>query len=103
VYRDEYHATFRLPGSSLSPGKWHIYLQAGTSGLDYMASLSGINRYGAQLRLFFGAYGGPMDGFDTNQFLIGQPMPIIASLTDMKGPVLGARGGLTWSIPMGRA
>ncbi len=56
-----------------------------------MASLSGINRLGAQLRLFFGAYGGDLDGFPTNQFPIGKPMPIIASLTDMKGPVLDAR------------
>ncbi len=87
INRDEYHATFRLP--RLAPGTWTIYLRA-YNELGYRATLSGINRYGAQLQLFFGAYGMTYE-LDTNQFLLNQPVPIIASLTDMKGSVLEAQ------------
>lgn len=98
INRGDYHATFRLP--YLNPGKWTIQLTADT-GLNYTASLSGINRYGAQLRLFFGGYGGVLDGLSTNQFLVNQPIPIIASLTDKKGPLLGATITATVEHPDG--
>ncbi|MBN1304196.1 MAG: VWA domain-containing protein, partial [Anaerolineales bacterium] len=86
INRDEYHATFRL--SKLAPGDWTIFLAADTD-LAYRATLSGINRYGAQLRLFFGDFGEVYE-LDTNQFLLNEPVPILASLTDMKGPLLEA-------------
>lgn len=87
INRDKNHATFRLP--KLASGLWTINLKADTN-LAYRATLSGISRYGAQLRLFIGAYGQVYE-LPTNQFLLNQPIPIIASLTDMKGPILEAQ------------
>ena len=86
---EDTYATFRVPW--LIPGEWHINLQAGEADLEYLVVLSGRKRQGAQLRLYFGAYGGLHDGMQTNQFLVSQPMPILASLTDLGGPICEAR------------
>ncbi len=83
------HATFRVP--VLADGSWDVTLSDGGGGSDVLVILSGVNKQGAQMRLFFGAYGGAQYPFSTNQFLVGQTMPILVSLTDRKGAVLGAR------------
>ncbi len=100
VYTGGQHVTFHL--GKLDPGTWHLQLDAASGSPQYQAILSGHNRQGAQLRLFLGSYNGPQAGTPgPNQYLVGQPMPIFASLTDSKGPVLGARVMATIQHPDG--
>ena len=89
ILTDSSHVTIRSP--RIIPGTWQMKLST-ESGIDtYLASLSGMVRHGAHLSVYLGAYGVPGGSLNVNQVLPGQPMPIYASLTDIKGPILGAR------------
>jgi hypothetical protein len=91
IFSDANHVTVRDP--VLQPGVWTLHISNGASGDSLvLAVLSGVNRQGVQMRLFFGNYNPTLVELpNTNQFLVGQPMPIQALLTDLKGPVPGAK------------
>lgn len=76
---------------TIDAGTWTIELRAASGSPDWLGILSGRNEQGAALEIYFSQQDG--DAYLQNQngiFMRGLPMTILASLTDQKGPVLGA-------------
>ncbi len=84
IIKDSTHVAYHM--EKLDPlGNWTLLIAAPKGrNLDYVASLSARTR-GAQMELFLGQNSSP-----ESKFMVGVPMPIIAILTDKKGPIQGA-------------
>lgn len=100
VFSTPTHVVVQLP--ALSTGTWEVRLQALAGAPEYLATLSGKNREGASLALWFGQYHDDGRARALNGiFLRGLPMPILASLGDKLGPVRGANVEATIEHPDG--
>jgi Mg-chelatase subunit ChlD len=91
IFSDSTHAVFQL--SSINQlGAWQLrIINQQTNTLDYVASLSARGYKNIKMRLFFGQLNTDPAAQEMRKlFLKGLPMPILVSLTDLKGPVLGA-------------
>jgi Mg-chelatase subunit ChlD len=73
---------------NLTPGDWKVTLSALSGSPEWIGFLSGRNLQGAQMKLYFGQFAGQGA---PSLFMRGLPMPLLATLTDQKGPVLGAK------------
>jgi Mg-chelatase subunit ChlD len=102
IFNDGSHVTVRV--GTLTPGTWTVNLSAAAGSPNFLGSLSGRNRQGAELDTWFGQYTNPSAVFGEPPgplFVIGQPMPILASLGDSKGPIAGATISATVEHPDG--
>lgn len=96
VYTTASHTVAQV--GNLQPGTWTITLTPTSGTPNWVGFLSGKDQQGAQLKLAFGQYAGiGAPGL----FMRGLPMPIIISLTDAKGVVLGAKVYATVEHPDG--
>lgn len=98
IFSTPTHVVVQVP--TLTPGTWEVRLQALAGAPDYLGVLSGKNRQGASLAIWFG------QNHDDGRaralhgiFLRGLPMPILASLADTQGPVGGANVEATIEHP----
>ncbi len=84
------HIVYRIP--SMEDGDWTLRVEnTGTQSVTAQCVVSGRNRQGVQARLHFTQFHGSSTAYDADGlFLRGLPMPVIATLTDGSGPVLGA-------------
>jgi Mg-chelatase subunit ChlD len=91
IFSDDTHAVFQL-ASIDQLGAWQLrIINQQTNTLDYVASLSARGYKNLKMRLFFGQLNTDPAAQEMRKlFLKGLPMPILVSLTDLKGPVLGA-------------
>jgi hypothetical protein len=91
ILSDNTHAVFQLPQIDMA-GDWRLEVKNGSGGdLPYTAAFSAKGYKGVKMQLFFGQT--PADPLGTTLdkvFLKGMPMPVIAVLTSINGPVLGA-------------
>ncbi len=92
VFADNTHATFQLEKIDQT-GVWRLRLtNSSGDALEFAAAFSAKNAQGAKLRLYFGQnITDPSAESLNRQFLRGVPMPVLATLTDRKGPVRGAK------------
>jgi hypothetical protein len=89
IFEDSTHIVFHL--GTLSQGTWRVELQSTGAASRYVGILSGRDQGGAQVDLYFGQGHSEVRASSLNgKFLRGLPMPILVSLTDSKGPILGA-------------
>ncbi|NOZ72000.1 MAG: VWA domain-containing protein [Chloroflexi bacterium] len=73
-------------------GNWKVEIEGARGITDYMLILSGRNRQGARMQLYFGQYHNDTSLYAQNgRFLRGLPMPILAALFDSKGVIPGAK------------
>lgn len=89
------HVVFHL-GTLKQIGTWQLEIQSAKIDVEYVASLSARNVSGVQLDVYFGQVP------SNNRFIQGMPMPILATLTDRKGPIRGARVVAEVNHPDGR-
>ncbi len=100
IFATPTHVVVQLP--SLSPGTWEVRLQALAGAPEVLAALSGKNRQGASLALWFGQHHDDGRARALNGlFLRGLPMPILASLADKDGAIAGANVEATIEHPDG--
>ncbi len=93
ILEDSTHKVYHLNGIS-QLGDWQVEIELvrGATSINYLASLSAKNVQGVQLDVYFGQYHDDAAAHAMNrQFLRGLPMPIIATLTDIHGPIIGAQ------------
>ncbi|MCH7786873.1 MAG: VWA domain-containing protein, partial [Chloroflexi bacterium] len=84
ILKDPTHVAYHM--EKMTPlGTWQLMIASPRGrGMNYVASLS-ARTHGVQMELFLGQNSSP-----ESKFMVGLPMPIIAILTDKKGPVIGA-------------
>ncbi|NOZ49947.1 MAG: VWA domain-containing protein, partial [Chloroflexi bacterium] len=94
---------------AMAAGNWKVEIDGVRGTTDYMLILSGRNRQGAHMRLYFGQYHDDSELYARNgRFLRGLPMPILAALYDNKGAIPGAKvmasvehpDGTTMDLPL---
>ena len=89
VYRNKTHLVAHV--GTLTPGTWRVRIAASRGSSAFLGILSGYNRQGAQLEVFFGqSHDNTILRRERGLFLRGLPMPILATLTDSRGPITGA-------------
>lgn len=89
VFTGDQHVSVHIP--SLEPGNWTLEVAGIGGGADFIGVLSGRAREGAQVEVYFGQYHDD-DALraENGIFLRGLAQPVIAAVTDIEGPVLGA-------------
>ncbi len=76
---------------NLSPGTWRVRIVATRGPTPFIAILSGYNWQGAQMEVYFAQYHDDRAlRAQRGLFLQGLPMPILVTLTDSRGPIVGA-------------
>ncbi len=89
IYSGKTHFVAHVGG--LTPGTWRVRLVAAREATSFIAILSGYNRQGAQLEVYFAQnHDEAILRRERGLFLRGLPMPILATLTDSRGPITGA-------------
>jgi len=75
----------------LMPGKWTVILDVLKGSPDYIGMLSGKDRRGASMDIYYAQFNGDQQLIAQNGlFMRGVPQPILATLTDRKGVITGA-------------
>ncbi|NOX63037.1 MAG: VWA domain-containing protein [Chloroflexi bacterium] len=89
VFKTKTHYVAQV--GAMMPGEWRVEIQGVSGATNYMLILSGKNRQGARMRLWFGQFHENNALRQQNGvFLRGLPMPILVALFDDKGPIRGA-------------
>ncbi len=102
VYATQTHFVAHV--DNLSPGTWRVRIVATRGLTPFIAILSGYNRQGAQLDVYFAQHHDESTlRAQRGLFLQGVPMPILATLTDSRGPIVGAVVTATVEHPDGTA
>ncbi len=89
ILTDDTHTVVKV--GDLTEGDWVVKLTAASGDPEYLALLSGHDQRGARLDVYFGQYQEELGAavFDAD-FMRGLTMPIVATVTDRGGIVLGA-------------
>jgi von Willebrand factor type A domain/Carboxypeptidase regulatory-like domain len=89
IYTTPTHVVVHVP--LLAAGSWGVSLSPVSGSPTYFAVLQGRQRNGTNLTLQFAQTHGDKRALaQGGLFLRGLPMPIVSSLNDSKGPILGA-------------
>jgi len=87
---------------TVASGSWQIRVRALRGATAFLGIFSGWNRQGASLDVYFAEYHDDTTLLNKHGlFLRGLPMPILATLTDSKGPIAGAVVSATVEHPDG--
>ncbi len=86
----DFHKVFRL--DTMTNGTWSLTVtNMGADSQSYLLVVSGRNRQGAQVWLYFAQFHGVDAIYAQNGlYLRGLPMPIVAVLSDGRGPIRNA-------------